>query len=130
MTLTGIQKKGLVFFVCTLVPAYWLANWRHEVNVTALTAQLQREEALHRSTEKLVTHCQLNAQKEDAQFDASHQICAQGIQSHAQTARQMDAVRLEIMASEPRRFQNFALYLTVVNVLGFIAFKFKRYFQD
>ncbi len=130
MTLTGTQKKYLVFFFCTLAPAYWLADWRHTVSLTAIHESYTREQSLHISTDKLIKNCEQHTQREGASFDASHQICKQGLNIHAQTAQQMDALEQEKLTNDGRRYRNFVLYVGIFNLIGFIAFKFRHFVKE
>jgi hypothetical protein len=129
MTVTSLQQKWLLYFVFTLIPAYGVANWRHEANLTTIQDKLQREEALHLSTEKLIKNCALNAEKENSQFDASHQICEQGIKNHEQIAQQIEALNYEKMSNDSGRYQNFSICVVMLNLLGFLAFRFRRFFK-
>lgn len=130
MNLTGTQKKWLIFFVCTLFPAYWLADWRHAVNLSSIQESYAREHNLHISTDKLIKNCEQHAQKEDASFHASHQICEQGLKIHSQTARQMDALDQDKLTNDRQRYQNFVIGVGILNLIGFIAFKFRRFLQE
>ena len=127
MTVTSLQKKWLLYFCFTLIPAYGVANWRHEANLSTIQEKLQREQALYLSTEKLVKNCALNAEKDNSQFDASHQICEQGIKKHQQTAQQIEALNYEKMSNDSGRYQNFSICVVILNLLGFFAFQFKRF---
>jgi hypothetical protein len=129
MTVTSLHKKWLLYFVFTLIPAYGVTSWRHEANLTTIQDKLQREEALHLSTEKLIKNCALNAEKQNSQFDASHQICEQGIKNHEQTAQQIEALNDEKMRNDASRYQNFSICVVILNLLGFLAFKSRRFLK-
>jgi hypothetical protein len=130
MTMTSLQKKWLLYFALTLIPAYWVANWRHEANFTSIQDKLAHEEALHLSTEKLIKNCVFNAEKENGQFDASHQICEQGVKIHEQTAQQIEALNHEKISNDSHRYENFTICVGILNLLGFLAFKSRRFLQE
>lgn len=130
MKLTGVQQKWLLYFILTLIPSYWVADWRHEANFSTIQEKLQREEALHLSTEKLIKNCAHNAEKDSGQFDASHQICEQGTKIHAQTAQQMESLAHEKTSNDKQRYQNFTIYVVILNLLGFLFFRFRHFFQE
>lgn len=95
MKLTRNHKIGLIFFVCSLLPAYWIANWRYEANLANLTETLNKEQALHLSTDKLLSNCEKNAEGKAHPYDATHQICNQGSDIHARTDHAMDLLAQE-----------------------------------
>jgi len=130
MTLTSVQKKWLLFFVCTLVPAYWFANWRHDATLTSLEDKLKREEALHLSTEKLIKNCALNVEKDQDPFDANRQICEQGNKTHQRTAQQIEALNQEKVTNDSRWYQNFGIFAGLLNIVGFLAFRSTRILQE
>jgi hypothetical protein len=130
MTVTGMHKKWLIYFACTLIPAYWVANWRHETNLSAIQEKLQREEAFHLSTEKLIKNCASNANKENHPFDANYQICAQGVKIRERTAQQIEALNHEKMTNDSHWYQNFILCVSILNLLGFLAFKSRRLLEE
>mgnify|MGYP006963612596 CR=1 FL=1 len=130
MTLTRLQQKWLLYFALTLVVAYGVSNWLHQTNLATIQDKLQREGDLHLSTEKLIKNCAVNAEKEDGQFDASHQICEQGMKTHAQTAQKIEALNQDKTNNDRHRYQNFAIYVGLLNLIGFLVFKSKRFFQE
>ena len=130
MTVTGMHKKWLVYFACTLIPAYWVANWRHETNLSAIQEKLQREEAFLLSTEKLIKNCVSNAEKQSQPFDASYQICAQGVKIHARTAEQIASLNHKKMTNDSHWYQNFSICVGILNLLGFLVFKSRRILQE
>ena len=119
MNLTRLQKIGVVFFVCTLVPAYLVADWRHSVTLTQLDAAYAREQDLHQSTDKLLSNCERN----DTPYDANQQICSQGQRLHAQTAQAMDALTLEKTHNDSQWHRNFWLSVLLFNLLGWASYK-------
>ena len=123
MKLTRIQQICFVFFACTLLPSYLIANWRHDANLAALTEKLEREHGLNLSTDKLQINCERNELKEGTPYDANHQICEQGAQEQKQTAHAMDVLTQEEARNDVRWYRNFFLAVLAFNLLGFIAYK-------
>jgi hypothetical protein len=114
MTLTRLQKIGLAFFVFTLVPAYLFANWRHSSTFASLDAAYTREQALHQSTDKLLSNCE----RSDSPYDANQQICNQGQMLHTQTSQAMDVLAQEKLQNDSRWHLNFWLTVLLLNFLG------------
>lgn len=123
MTLTRLQKISLLFVISSLLPAYLIANWRHADNLNTITAQYEREQQLHLSTDKLVSNCAQNAQKENNAYDANHQICAHGLQEHELSARLMASLSQEKADNDRRWYRNFALSVALLNLMGLAAYK-------
>ncbi|PUE28826.1 hypothetical protein B9Z35_12630 [Limnohabitans sp. Jir61] len=118
MTLSRAQKIGVVFFALSLPCAYLSANWRHEANLLEITEQFKLEQSLHLSTDKLLSNCERNAQKENTPYGANHQICDEGLQEHDLTARLMDALETEKERNNTRWYRNFFLSVLIFNLLG------------
>ena len=127
MKLTRIQKIGLVFFVCTLLPAYWIANWRYEANLANLTETLNKEQALHLSTDKLLRNCEKNAEGKAHPYDATHQICNQGSDIHARTDHAMDLLTQEKANNETKWYRNFAFSILFFNLLAAALYRLNTY---
>ena len=122
MTLTRLQKVGLAFFVCTLVPAYLIADWRHAATLTNLDAAYAREQDLHQSTDKLLGNCERN----DTPYDANQQICNQGQRLHAQTSQAMDTLVQEKQNNDSQWHRNFWLAVLLFNLAGWAIYKGRR----
>lgn len=123
MKLSRMQKIGLVFFLCTLLPAYLIANWRYHANLNAITDKFDREQKLHFSTDKLVSNCERNEEKENNHYGSNHQICDQGLQEHASTSHVMDILMQEKASNETRWYRNFFLSVLILNLFGFFIYK-------
>jgi hypothetical protein len=118
MTLSRTQKIGIAFFALSLPWAYLFANWRHEANLLEITEEFKLEQSLHLSTDKLLSNCERNAQKENTPYNANHQICDEGLQEHDLTARLMDALETEKERNNTRWYRNFFLSVLIFNLLG------------
>ena len=118
MNLTRLQKISIAFFICSLLPAYLIANWRHAENLTAITERYERERNLHLSTDKLLKNCALNEKKENEHYSANHQICTQGEQEHQLSGRLMELLAEEKANNDRRWYRNFALSVSLLNLLG------------
>ena len=123
MSISRMQKIGLAFFLCTLLPAYLIANWRHETNHNAITDRFEREQKLHLSTDKLVSNCERNEEKESDHYSANHQICTQGLEKHASTSQAMDVLTQEKMQNETHWYRNFFVSVAVLNLLGLLFYQ-------
>lgn len=123
MKLSRIQKISLAFFLCTLLPAYLIANWRHEANLNVITDKFEREQKLHISTDKLLSNCERNEDKENDHYSANHQICEQGLQEHTSTSHVMDILTQEKTSNETRWYRNFFLSILILNLLGLSIYK-------
>jgi len=123
MTFSRVQKISLAFFICSLLPAYLIAHWRHAANQASTAEKFDKEHSLHISTDKLVINCERLEATEGQQFSANHQICNQGQQQHALTQSAMDALAEENSANDTRWYRNFLLSMVFFNLLGFVAYK-------
>ena len=123
MSLSHTQKIGLAFFICTLAPAYLIANWRHAENLSALTDKFEREQQLHLSTDKLLSNCVRNEAKENDHYSATHQICEQGLSEHELTTHAMDVLTQEKAANDTRWYRNFFLSVLIFNLMGWTLYK-------
>jgi uncharacterized protein YdcH (DUF465 family) len=126
MTLTRLQKIGLVFFVFTLVPAYLIANWRHSAALETLDAAYAREADLHKSTDKLISNCEHN----DSPYDANQQICIQGQRLHAQTSEAMQTLVQQKSNNDSQWHTNFWLSVVVFNLIAWAIYKGKRALRE
>lgn len=119
MTLTRFQKMCVAFFVCTLLPAYLIADWRHSTTLATLDSAYAREQDLHQSTDKLLSNCERN----DTPYDANQQICNQGQRIHAQTSQAMELLSQEKVHNDSQWHRNFWLSVLLFNLLGWILYK-------
>lgn len=123
MKLSRPQTLGLILFVGSLLPAYFIAHWRFESNAGVIAERFENEHALHLSTDKLVANCERLQAKDNDRYDPNHVICKQGTQEHDQTARAMDALDQDKSRNDLRWYRNFFLTVLVLNALGWIVYK-------
>jgi len=129
MKLTTVQKISLVFFVCTLLPAYWIANWRHTSNEVRLNEAFEREQTLHLSTDKLLDNCEKIASSQSNPYDANHQICNQGLQVHQETSDAMEVLTGEEAYNDMKWYRNFFVAVLVLNLLGWVIYRANIYLK-
>jgi hypothetical protein len=127
MTFTRNQKLAFSFFIFSFIPAYFIAQWRYESSVQVITEELEREHALHLSTDKLLSNCENNEAKENTPYGANHQICNQGLQEHSLTDQAMSVLEQEKTRSDVQRYRNFALFVLLFNLLGWMAYKANQF---
>lgn len=123
MNLSRIQKIGLAFFIATLLPAYLIAHWRYDANLSAIEEKFEREQKLHLSSDKLRANCERNEQKDSTAYDAHYQICNQGLQTHEFTAQAMSALEQEKSSNNAWLYGTFLLSVLLLNLLGFALYK-------
>lgn len=123
MTFNRIHKIGVALFFCSLVPAFVIANWRHESHLQRIDAQIAKEHGLHQSTDKLIANCKKNADTGVTSYDANHRICEQGIQTHERTSQALEALALEKQHNDRDWYRNFFLSLIFFNFLGFVIYR-------
>jgi hypothetical protein len=123
MNLSRIQKIGLAFLLASLLPAYLIAHWRYDANLSAIQEKFDREQKLHLSSDKLRANCERNEQKDNAAYDANYQICNQGLQTHEFTAQAMSALEQEKSSNHTWLYGNFLLWVLLLNLLGFVLYK-------
>jgi hypothetical protein len=129
MTLTRIQKIGIAVFIVSLVPAYWIADWRYESKLANLTEMLEKEQSLHMSTDKLLVNCDKIAATKANPYDATHQICDQGSHIHEHTEQAMTLLTREKASNEAKWYRNFALTALLFNVLAFFLYRASVFFK-
>jgi hypothetical protein len=127
MKLSRIQKISIAFFIFSLLPAYLIANWRHETNVAVISERFEEEKNLHLSTDKLISNCERNEQKENTPYGANHQICNQGAQEHLQTEHAMHRLEEEKSFNDARSYRNFILSTVLLNLLAFLIYKSQQF---
>ena len=123
MKLTRLQKIFLIFFACTLVPAYLVANWRYEANFSVLTEKIAREDGLRQSTQKLLSNCEQNESKSNAHYDANHQVCTNGEQVHERTTLNINTLTQDREHLHTRWWRNFLLTILCLNSIGILVYK-------
>lgn len=129
MKLSRIQKFALVFFISTFLPAYLIANWRHEANLSLITEKFEREQTLHLSTDKLVSNCERNEEKNNDHYSANHQICNQGLQEHAATSHAMDRLNQEKARNDMGWYRNLFLSVAIFNLFGLLAYQANQFLK-
>ena len=129
MTLTRIQRIGITFFIVSLAPAYWIANWRYDSKLVSLTEMFEKEHALHLSTDKLLVNCDKIAATKANPYDATHQICDQGSHIHEHTEEAMNLLTREKASNEAKWYRNFALTALLLNVLAFFLYRASMFFK-
>lgn len=127
MKLTRIQKITLAFFVSSLLPAYLIANWRYEAKLANLEEVLHKEQSLHQSTDRLLSNCEKNAEHQANAYDATHQICNQGLDIHDHTDHAMTLLKEEKTANEMKWYRNFGLSVALFNLLAFVLYRANLY---
>lgn len=123
MTLTRLQKIAISYLLISLAPSYLIADWRHKTNQLSITEKFERERSLHLSTDKLLINCERNEKKEGTPYDANHQICNEGTQTHELTEKTMRLLELEKERNDSKMFRNFFLLILVFNLLAFVLYK-------
>jgi hypothetical protein len=130
MKLSAIQKIGMVFFACTLVPAYLVANWRYESNFSVISEKLEREEELLQSAQKLLSNCAQNESKSNDHYDANYQVCANGEQISERTTLNINTFTQERLDLHTRWWRNFLLTTFCLNMLGLLVYQSRRLLVD
>jgi hypothetical protein len=129
MKLTRIQQIGIVFFMCSLLPAYLITNWRYEAKLTSLNQMLQKEQALHLSTDKLLINCEKIAAHKEDRYDAMRQICSQGSDIHKHTEHAMTLLNEEKAMNEMKWYRNLGLAVVFFNLFAFTLFRASIYLK-
>jgi len=127
MTLTAHRQIAIAFFIFSLIPAYFIAQWRYEFSVGAVTEELEREHALHVSVDKLLSNCESYEAREGTAYGANHQICKQGLQAHALSEHALILLAQEKERSDSQRYRNFFLLVVVINLLAWATYKFGQF---
>jgi hypothetical protein len=128
MKLTRIQKIGVAIFISSLLAATLIANWRFDSKLASLTDMFEKEQALHLSTDKLLTNCEkIAATNKAAPYDVTHQICEQGSHIHEHTQHAMTVLAREKESNEIKWYRNFALSVLFINLVAFGLFQTRVY---
>lgn len=75
--MTSSQKKTFLIGLLALLPAYFFATWRYEVNHSALETVVQREAQIHQSDLKLLAVCKETGLDQSNSFDSNAVLCKQ-----------------------------------------------------
>ncbi len=129
MKLNRIHKFGLAFFVFSLIPAYFVANWRYESQLASIQEIFQKEQALHLSTDKLLAICENNSAQKAEPYDATYRICRQGSDVHARTEHAMAALTEDKAKNEIARYRVFGLAVALFNLSAFALYRLITYFN-
>jgi acyl-homoserine lactone acylase PvdQ len=129
MKLTRIQKIAIAIFVASLLPATLIANWRYNSKLDSITGLFAKEQALHQSTDKLLINCDKIASTKANPYDATHQICDQGSDIHAQTEHAMALLTQEYASNQTKWYRNFALTVLLFNLLAFFLYRASIYLK-
>jgi hypothetical protein len=129
MTFTHIQKISLMVFIVSLLPAFWIANWRYDSKLANLNDELAKQQALHLSTDKLLANCEKIAVARANPYDATHQICDQGLHTHERTEQTKALLIEEKVSNETMWFVNFALTAVLFNFLAFIFYRMSGFLK-
>jgi len=127
MQLTKKQKIALLVVVCNLAPAYLIANWRHDANLAPIQERLERAQDLNQSTSKLLLNCEKNSKKEDSNYDANHQICAQGVKVHEQTQHEMTLLTEQKETNDQKWYLNLLLSWLLLLVFEYLLYRGNQY---
>jgi len=129
MSLSRIQKIAIALFIGSFLPAYLMAQWRYDANISSIQDKFERERNLHLSTDKLLVNCERNEKKENTAYDANHRICDQGLKTHELTSQAMSALDQENTHSRVWWYVNFLLSVLVLNFLSFAIYKGKTFLK-
>ena len=129
MKLSRIQQIGLAFFVCSLLPAYFIADWHYQAKLANINEMFQKEQALHTSTDKLLDNCKNNPAHNTEPYDPNYQICNQGLEIHARTEQAMAVLNEDKTNNEVARYWNFGLAITLFNFVAFTLYKVSIYLK-
>lgn len=75
--MTSSQKKTYLIGLLALLPAYFFATWRYEVNHSAVETVVQREEQIRQSDLKLLAVCKETGLDQSNSFDSTAVLCKQ-----------------------------------------------------
>ena len=129
MKFTRMQKIRIAVFIVSLLPAYWIANWRFDSKLTTLHEMFEKQQALHLSADKLLANCEKIAAAKANPYDATHQICAQGSHIHENSERAMALLTQEKASNEIKWYRNFALTVLFINLLAFFVYRIGVYLK-
>lgn len=80
--MTSSQKKALLVGFLALLPAYFFATWRLQVNHATLEEAFQRETQMRESDLKLLGVCKETGLNENNSFDSNGVLCRQAQERH------------------------------------------------
>lgn len=85
--MTPAQKKTWLIGLLALLPAYFFATWRYEVNHSALESVEQREAQILQSDLKLLAVCKETGLDQSNSFDSTALLCKQAQERQTLQAR-------------------------------------------
>ena len=129
MKLTRVQKIRIAVFIVSLLPAYWIANWRFNSKLTTIHEMFEKQQALHQSSDKLLVNCEKIAATNVNPYDATHQICAQGSRIHEHTKLAMGLLTQEKASNETNWYRDFALTSLMINLLAFVLYRMRVFLK-
>ena len=80
--MTSTQKKALLVGLLAVLPAYFFATWRYDVNHSSIEASLERETQMRESDQKLLAVCKETGLNENNSFDTNAVLCKQAQERH------------------------------------------------
>lgn len=130
MNLSSRQKLWIFFFACSLLPAYWFANWRYETKFTSITTTIEREQSLHASTDKLLSNCQKISAGNAASYEATDLICKLGQDTHEHTFNAIENLTAEKNSLNIFFMLNFLSFAAGLNLIGVLLYQANNYLKS
>ena len=130
MSLNHSQKFAALFLACTLAMSYIWANVRHAHREALIAEQLEREESLHESTNKLVAECVKEAQHDHDRFGIERKVCEEGKEEHDRSQQRMDQLEAERAQNDRRWYINFVVSMLLLNSLAYAGLRFYRALEE
>jgi hypothetical protein len=130
VTLSRTQKLGFAFFLCTLLPAYWIANWRYESKLVLISTLSEREQSLHHSTDKLLSNCKKISAGDVASYEATDLICKQGQETHEHTSQAIEKLANEKESMKILFLLNFLSFMMALNLAGLLIYQGNQYLKS
>ncbi len=130
MNLSSRQKKWIIFFVCSLLPAYWFSNWRYETKFASITSTIEREQSLHTSTDKLLSNCKKISAGNAAAYEATDRICKLGQETHEHTFSTIENLKAEIGNLKIFFMVNFLALAAGLNLIGVLLYQANNYLKS
>lgn len=89
----------------------------------------QKEQALHLSTDKLLSNCEELEARNAASYNPAHKICNQGTEVHARTDQTMQLLQEAKNATATQWYRNFFLAAIFLNLVGFLLYQANAHLQ-
>jgi hypothetical protein len=113
--MTSSQKKALLVGLLALLPAYFFAVWRYDVNHSSIEATRERETQMRESDQKLLTVCQETGLTENNSFDSNGVLCKQAQERHKLQESVFQKLEEEQERTQRDVYWNFILVWLLVN---------------